>query len=377
MMSRSAYESYNPFFNGSATSLAPLPDYLQAVLEDVSQAKKDASLNAENLGRSALSHVGLVLLLLCFLTVSSLLGLNFNEITPPELAIDKQTPIEFVIVNNTTPETPRNPQTRNRAKVASRSGGVKTNSRNKREATQASGGRPSVAQTAQRQGSKAPTPSQDSAPKAQKPAKSQKPWWQMEAPTQKRPIGVKKATASTASGGGSPQSKSTQGQGDDDLAPLTKPSSSTGGKGTGTATRIKSAQTGNGDRNQVATATSVKGAGGNGKFSSKGQNGGGGGLAGVDAVVDVDMSPYISNVQRRIYRNWRPSLELSSLTSEYTLVISRSGALVNYRLKRSSGNALFEQLASSAITATTFPPLPAGYRGQSVVIDFYFDYDKK
>ncbi|MFN7311426.1 MAG: TonB C-terminal domain-containing protein, partial [Vampirovibrionales bacterium] len=362
-MSRSAYENYNPFFNGSASTLNPLPDYLQAVIEDVSQAKKDAALNGENLGRSALSHVGLVLLLLCFLTVSSLLGLNFNEVTPPELAIDKQTPIEFVIVNNTTPETPRNPQTRNRAKVASRSGGVKTQSQNKREATQSSGGRPSVAQSAQRQGSKAPTPTQDAAPKAEKPAKSQKPWWQVEAPTKKRPIGVKKASAPTASGGGSPQSKSPAGQGDDDLAPLTKPASTGGGKGTGSATRIKSTNVGNGERNQVATATSVKGAGGNGKFSSKGQNGGGGGLAGVDAVVDVDMSPYISNVQRRIYRNWRPSLELSSLTSEYTLVISRTGALVNYRLKRSSGNALFEQLASSAITATTFPPLPAGYRG--------------
>jgi outer membrane biosynthesis protein TonB len=376
-MSRSAYENYNPFFNGSASTLNPLPDYLQAVIEDVSQAKKDAALNGENLGRSALSHVGLVLLLLCFLTVSSLLGLNFNEVTPPELAIDKQTPIEFVIVNNTTPETPRNPQTRNRAKVASRSGGVKTQSQNKREATQSSGGRPSVAQSAQRQGSKAPTPTQDAAPKAEKPAKSQKPWWQVEAPVKKAPIGVKKATAPTSSGGGSPQSKSPAGQGDDDLAPLTKPASTGGGKGTGSATRIKSTNVGNGERNQVATATSVKGAGGNGKFSSKGQNGGGGGLAGVDAVVDVDMSPYISNVQRRIYRNWRPSLELSSLTSEYTLVISRTGALVNYRLKRSSGNALFEQLASSAITATTFPPLPAGYRGQSVVIDFYFDYDKK
>ncbi len=376
-MSRSAYENYNPFFNGSSASLAPLPDYLQAILDDVSQAKKDATLNAENLGRSALSHVGLVLLLLCFLTVSSILGLNFNEVTPPELAIDKQTPIEFVIVNNTTPETPRNPQTRNIAKVASRSGGVKTNSQNKREATQSSGGRPSVAQTAQRQGSKAPTPTQESAPKADKSAKSQKPWWQIEAPTKKRPIGVKKASATTAGGGGSPQSKSLAGQGDDDLAPLTKPTSTSGGKGTASATRITSTNVGNGDRNQVATATSVKGAGGNGKFSSKGQNGGGGGLAGVDAVADVDMSPYLANVVRRVYRNWRPSAEQSSLTSEYTLTVSRTGALVNYRLKRSSGDPLFEKLAVAAITATIFPPLPAGFRGPSLIFDFYFDFDKK
>ena len=186
MMSRSAYETYSPFLNEASPALNVLPDYLKTVLEDVSNSKKDLVLNAENLGRSALSHVGIVLLILCFLTVSQLLGWNFNEMTPPELEIDKQTPIEFVIVNNTTPETPRNPQTRNRAKVASRSGGVKSNSRNKREASQSSGGRPSIAQSAQQQGSKAPTPSQESAPKAQKPAKSQKPWWQVEAPSKKR-----------------------------------------------------------------------------------------------------------------------------------------------------------------------------------------------
>jgi hypothetical protein len=376
-MSRTSFENYSPFLNSGASRLSALPDYLQAVMEDVSHAKKEASLTAESLSRSAFTHVGVILLILCFITVSRLLGLNFNDVPPPELAIDKQTPIEFVIVNNTRPETPRNPLTRNRAKVASRSGGVKTTSKNKREATQSSGGIPSVAQPAQRQGSKAPTPTQESAPKAEKPAKSQKPWWQIEAPTQTRPIGVKKPKAVVSSGGGSPQSKSMQGQGDDDLAPLTKPSSTGGGSGTRSATRLPSSEAGNGTRTQAATATSVKGAGGNGKFNAKGQNGGGGGLAGVDAVVDVDMSPYISTVQRRIYRNWRPSLELSSLTSEYTLVISRTGALLNYRLKRSSGNALFEELATSAITATTFPPLPTGYRGQSVVIDFYFDYDKK
>jgi restriction system protein len=110
--------------------------------------------------------------------------------------------------------------------------------------------------------------------------------------------------------------------------------------------------------------------GNNGQFNAKGQYG-----AGVDALADVDMSPYVSTVQRRINQNWLPSQELSSLTSEYTLVISRTGALLNYRLKRSSGNALFEELATSAITATNFPPLPTGYRGEYITIDFYFDYE--
>jgi outer membrane biosynthesis protein TonB len=94
-------------------------------------------------------------------------------------------------------------------------------------------------------------------------------------------------------------------------------------------------------------------------------------------LSNVDMSPYLSTVQRRIHQNWLPSQELSSLTSKYTLVISRTGALLNYRLKRSSGNALFEELATAAITATTFPPLPIECRGEYITIDFYFDYEKK
>ena len=90
------------------------------------------------------------------------------------------------------------------------------------------------------------------------------------------------------------------------------------------------------------------------------------------------MSPYISQVQRRISRNWIPAGDLSSLTSEYTLTISRSGDLLNYRLKRSSGNSLFEQKAVAAIVASApFPRLPDAYKGSSIIIDYYFDYKKK
>ena len=88
-----------------------------------------------------------------------------------------------------------------------------------------------------------------------------------------------------------------------------------------------------------------------------------------------DMSPYISSVQRLIYQNWHPSPELSSLTSEYTFGLSRMGSLIGSKLKRSSGNDLFDQLANQAIANTTYPPLPSCYKYEKLIIDFYFDYN--
>ena len=95
-----------------------------------------------------------------------------------------------------------------------------------------------------------------------------------------------------------------------------------------------------------------------------------------ETPVDCDMSSYISIVQKRIYRNWQPSLKRGSLTSEYTLRISKDGRLISSKLKRSSGNDLFDQLGNQAITNTIYPPLPSCYKRESLTIDFYFDYDR-
>ena len=89
-----------------------------------------------------------------------------------------------------------------------------------------------------------------------------------------------------------------------------------------------------------------------------------------------DMSPYISSVQRLIYQNWQPLRSHSSLTSEYTFGLSKMGSLIGSKLKRSSGNDLFDQLANQAITNTIYPPLPSCYKRESLTIDFYFDYDR-
>ena len=92
---------------------------------------------------------------------------------------------------------------------------------------------------------------------------------------------------------------------------------------------------------------------------------------------DCDMLPYISSVRRLIYQNWHPFPSHSSLTSEYTFGISKMGTLIGIKLKRSSGNDFFDQLGNQAIAASMYPPLPLCYKGESVIIDFYFDYDRR
>jgi colicin import membrane protein len=359
--------------------MSPLPDYLQAVMDDVQTAKKEGVLTAESLGQSTLTHVIVLLLLFLAVILSATFGWKLPEVLPPPLPMDQQTQIEFVVVNNTRPETPRDLKTRNRAKVNSRSGGVRS-TETPREAQNSSGGRPTRSQMPSSKGNGAVgSTSEAPAPKAEKDQKARKSWWSKESPSKTAPIAVKKPTGTTAPAGGSPNAKSSQGEGDDELlAPVKKPTSSSGGTGKASATRVQKNGTGTGDQNRAASAGNVKGAGGTGNLSSAAKSGGGGGPDGVDALVDIDMSPYISQVQRRISRNWIPAGELSSLTSEYTLTISRSGELLNYRIKRSSGNALFEQKAVAAIVASApFPRLPDGYKGSSIIIDYYFDYKKK
>lgn len=377
-MSRPAFQNYSPLLRGTP-DISPLPDYLQAVIEDVQSAKKEGVLTAESLGQSTLSHVIVLLLLLLGVILSATFGWKWPEVLPPPLPMDQQTQIEFVVVNNTRPEKPRNLKTKNRANVSSRSGGVKSPDK-QQEAQRSRGGRQTVSQSPSTRGNgSVATPNESPAPKAEKERKASRPFWQKASPSKTAPVATKKQTGTIAPAGGSPNAKSSQGEGDDDLlAPVKKATSTSGGTGKASATRVQKNGSASGDQNRAASAGNVKGTGGTGNLSSAAKSGGGGGPDGVDALVDVDMSPYISQVQRRISRNWIPAGDLSSLTSEYTLTISRSGELLNYRSKRSSGNSLFEQKAVSAIVASApFPRLPDAYKGSSIIIDYYFDYKKK
>ena len=123
-----------------------------------------------------------------------------------------------------------------------------------------------------------------------------------------------------------------------------------------------------------------------GSYGSRGSYGGGAGgnpspgnpkgAPGIDAVKQPNWGPYMRDLEQRIKRNWTPPKGDSSKRVVITFTISRDGRLLNKRLVKSSGVPLADRAAMSAIEQTApFRPLPPEFKGQSVPIEFTFDYN--
>lgn len=405
-------------YPASPHSTTPREDYLKLVVDDAVRLRQEKPLTWLGMGISGLSHVAVVALLILAFLLVDMLNWRFSLFELPELELNRPTEIEYVIVQNRKPEPPRNPKTTNRAEVASRSGGPKTKKSVQSEAQQAAGGKPSVARQAQQQGGGQPTPETRNAPvvaprqnttpagaapksqpapkarasqpaavtqpasanKAQSPSTTAK----KQAQTAPKTIGVAKPTGSKPVGGSTaPKQESENNNIAWDAPDPIVSSPTTGGSGGGSGSSASasggsakrvSTGAGNGTSNQPASAANVKGSGGSGALNSSASGGGGGGLAGVDALPEPDMSPYINNVNSRIRRNWvRPESSPAGSVASFKLRISRSGALLSSSLTRSSGDPLFDSKAKAAIQAgAPFGAVPAAFRGSSVDIDFTF-----
>ena len=124
-----------------------------------------------------------------------------------------------------------------------------------------------------------------------------------------------------------------------------------------------------------------------GSYGSRGSYGGGGtggnpspgnpkGAPGIDAIKQPNWGPYMRDLEQRIKRNWTPPKGDSSKRVVITFTISRDGRLLNKRIVKSSGVPLADRAAMSAIEQTApFRPLPPEFKGQSVPIEFTFDYN--
>ncbi|MBR2068940.1 MAG: TonB family protein [Candidatus Gastranaerophilales bacterium] len=124
-----------------------------------------------------------------------------------------------------------------------------------------------------------------------------------------------------------------------------------------------------------------------GSYASRGSSGGFGsggnpspgnpnGAPGIDAIKQPNWGPYMRDLEQRIKRNWTPPKGDSSKRVVITFTISRDGRLLNKRIVKSSGVPLADRAAMSAIEQTApFRPLPPEFKGQSVPIEFTFDYN--
>jgi len=80
-------------------------------------------------------------------------------------------------------------------------------------------------------------------------------------------------------------------------------------------------------------------------------------------------------LQRRIKLNWDPPKGNESKTVVLLFKIAKDGRLLSCKVNRSSGLPSADQAALKAVELTApFRPLPADFKGQSIDIQFTFDY---
>jgi TonB family protein len=107
-----------------------------------------------------------------------------------------------------------------------------------------------------------------------------------------------------------------------------------------------------------------------------GNPGGGGGAPGIDALREPDFGPYMRELQRRIKMNWDPPKGNESKRVVLLFKIAKDGRLISCRVSKSSGLPTADQAALKAVELTApFRPLPADFKGQSIDIQFTFDYN--
>ncbi len=167
------------------------------------------------------------------------------------------------------------------------------------------------------------------------------------------------------SGSGSSKNGGTKGSGtyspNPSLAPVGSGSGSKSGSGSG----------------KSGSGSSGTGSGyGRGSGSGGGNPGGGGGRPGIDAIREPDFGPYMRELQRRIKMNWDPPKGNESKRVVLLFKIAKDGRLLSCSVFKSSGLQNADKAALNAVhLAAPFRPLPPEFKGQSIDIQFTFDYN--
>lgn len=85
---------------------------------------------------------------------------------------------------------------------------------------------------------------------------------------------------------------------------------------------------------------------------------------------------YANQIRTKIDRNWQRSTEFERLKTVIYFRIERNGSLGSIRVKESSGDPLFDELAIRAIKLSEpFAPLPEAYEDDHLGV--YFDFTFK
>ena len=345
---------------------------------------------------SVLLHFALPGLIWLISIILLLMGFNLSLFT--KIKPEPKRDIEFVLVDK--PAKPRDPNTKNRSDMDSRSGGVNDPTRKvsmpspqPKKAQQPAAApskpkqvvkqQPAKPQTVQKQQAK-PQPKPVAKP-VEKPAVVEKPSPAKPAPPtprpSARPVSAPTPVAKPTTNFTVPAPKAAPVGKTLATGPIGGTSAPTGiAKSGGVGGPVTSSSTyaprpslspsaGNSGSGQLSRGSS---AGGTGNI---GNPGGGGGAPGIDALREPDFGPYMRELQRRIKLNWDPPKGNESKTVVLLFKIARDGRLLSCRVHKSSGLPSADQAALKAVELTApFRPLPADFKGQSIDIQFTFDY---
>lgn len=337
--------------------------------------------------------------------ILALLGITFSVFEKPQ---QKPKDIEFVLVNKEA--EPINKNTKFRADKNSRAGGIHDPKRPVSLPQPAS--QPSKAQQAapvqkaapkkaaqpkSTQQTKQPQKQQTKAvQKPQPKAPAPMPWAPKKTTQPPAPQGTPKVQAPAPKPALKPSApKTTKPQGNFNIpAPkVTAPkvAGPSGGPiaGSKTGSGSPSGSSGSGTKYSPTPSFSPSGAGkssAGGRFSpgSSGRGGNVGnpgpgnpkGAPGIDALKEPDFGPYMRELQRRIKMNWEPPKGNESKRVVLLFKIARDGRLISHRVYKSSGLPAADRAAMHAVELTApFKPLPPEYKGDSVDIQFTFDYN--
>ena len=361
--------------------------------------KNDEDIDLQkSLVASTAIHITLPVIIWAIMFILALLGITLTIFDKPK---PKMNDIEFVLVDKE--DTPINKKTPYRADINSRAGGHHDPTR-KVSMPSAPTGTPKQAS----QPSKQPTKQPAAKPAAPKPAKQNPLQKMVQQATQpktpskteasqgpKRPEQAKpapptarpslkppttpKPVAKPSSAFNVPVPKGGTGSGRYTTGPVSgSGSSAKGGGGGGTS--------GSGS-GKYTPGPSLAPTGGSGTKLAKGGGGGTGGVGnpgpgnpngrpGIDAVREPDFGPYMRELQRRIKMNWDPPKGNESKRVVLLFKIAKDGRLLSCSVFKSSGLPGADKAAINAVQATApFRPLPAEFKGQSIDIQFTFDYN--
>lgn len=85
---------------------------------------------------------------------------------------------------------------------------------------------------------------------------------------------------------------------------------------------------------------------------------------------------YMQDLEMKIKKNWKPPQSPKSAKIVVYFLVGRNGELLDLKLKEKSySEKLNDSAREAVIFSAPFAPLPKEYKGNSVPIEFSFDYN--